>query len=165
MLSCDEKACTNGKNDFLFFFHLQYLPFFMVDISWSNKFKNFIESQDEVMSSLLFDCLIILVLISITYDLNGCFPFFVSCRLEVFISNLAFISQVVRYQSVEQLLLFGRLLQGSMELPWKFSHHPAATGSFFTLMFLGLKFCSCKSQVNLHNFQIGLQLLEDRIYR
>ncbi|KAL0536256.1 hypothetical protein IC582_025199 [Cucumis melo] len=73
--------------------------------------------------------------------------------------------EVVRYQSVEQLLLFGRLLQGSMQLPWKFSHHPAATGSFFTLMFLGLKFCSCQSQVNLQNFKAGLQLLEDRVYR
>lgn len=71
----------------------------------------------------------------------------------------------MRYQSVEQLLLFGRLLQGSMQLPWKFSHHPAATGSFFTLMFLGLKFCSCQSQVNLQNFKAGLQLLEDRVYR
>ncbi|XP_022947644.1 phosphatidylinositol 4-kinase alpha 1-like isoform X2 [Cucurbita moschata] len=73
--------------------------------------------------------------------------------------------EVVRYQSVEQLLLFGRLLQGSIELPWKFSHHPAATGSFFTLMFLGLKFCSCQTQVNLRNFETGLRLLEDRVYR
>lgn len=73
--------------------------------------------------------------------------------------------EVVRHNSVEQLLLFGRLLQGSTKPPWNFSHHPAATGSFFTLMLLGLKFCSCQSQGNLQNFKTGLELLEDRIYR
>ncbi|KAI4298362.1 hypothetical protein L6164_031933 [Bauhinia variegata] len=73
--------------------------------------------------------------------------------------------EVARHQSVEQLLLLGRMLQGTTKLPWNFSHHPAATGTFFTLMLLGLKFCSCQFQGNLQKFQTGLQLLEDRIYR
>ncbi|GLT58161.1 hypothetical protein SLA2020_310800 [Shorea laevis] len=73
--------------------------------------------------------------------------------------------EVVRHNSVEQLLLLGRMLQGTTTLPWNFSHHPAATGTFFTFMLLGLKFCSCQSQGNLQNFRTGLQLLEDRIYR
>ncbi|KAL1309165.1 hypothetical protein HN51_051848 [Arachis hypogaea] len=73
--------------------------------------------------------------------------------------------EAVRHQSVEQLLLFGRMLQGTTKLPWNFSRHPAATGAFFTLMLLGLKYCSCQFQGNLQKFQIGLQLLEDRIYR
>ncbi|XVE49406.1 hypothetical protein DITRI_Ditri01bG0080200 [Diplodiscus trichospermus] len=72
--------------------------------------------------------------------------------------------EVVRHNSVEQLLLLGRMLQGTTKLPWNFSHHPAATGTFFTFMLLGLKFCSCQSQGNLQNFRTGLQLLEDRIY-
>ncbi|KAI5402557.1 phosphatidylinositol 4-kinase alpha 1 [Lathyrus oleraceus] len=73
--------------------------------------------------------------------------------------------EAVRHQSVEQLLLLGRMLQGTTKLPWNFSHHPAATGTFFTLMHLGLKYCSCQFQGNLQKFQLGLQLLEDRIYR
>ncbi|KAK2665282.1 hypothetical protein Ddye_003856 [Dipteronia dyeriana] len=73
--------------------------------------------------------------------------------------------EVVRHNSIEQILLLGRMLQGTTKLPWNFSHHPAATGTFFTVMLLGLKFCSCQSQGNLHNFKTGLQLLEDRIYR
>ncbi|CAI9104486.1 OLC1v1003167C1 [Oldenlandia corymbosa var. corymbosa] len=73
--------------------------------------------------------------------------------------------EVVRHDSVEQLLLLGRMLQGTTKLPWNFSRHPAAAGTFFTLMLLGLKFCACHLQRNLHNFRAGLQLLEDRIYR
>ncbi|CAA0807594.1 Phosphatidylinositol 4-kinase alpha 1 [Striga hermonthica] len=73
--------------------------------------------------------------------------------------------EVVRHDSVEQLLLLGRMLQGTTKLPWNFSRHPAATGTFFTLMLFGLKFCSCQTQGNLKNFRSGLQLLEDRIYR
>ncbi|RXH88260.1 hypothetical protein DVH24_042331 [Malus domestica] len=73
--------------------------------------------------------------------------------------------EVVRHNSVEQLLLLGRMLQGITKIPWNFSRHPAATGTFFTVMLLGLKFCSCQSQRNLQNFKTGLQLLEDRIYR
>ncbi|KAF5727217.1 hypothetical protein HS088_TW22G00905 [Tripterygium wilfordii] len=73
--------------------------------------------------------------------------------------------EVVRHNSIEQLLLLGRMLQGTTNFPWNFSHHPAATGTFFTVMLLGLKFCSCHSQGNLQKFKTGLQLLEDRIYR
>ncbi|KAL2513533.1 Phosphatidylinositol 4-kinase alpha 1 [Forsythia ovata] len=72
--------------------------------------------------------------------------------------------EVVRHHSVEQLLLLGRMLQGTTKLPCSFSRHPAATGTFFTSMLFGLKFCSCQSQGNLQNFRSGLQLLEDRIY-
>lgn len=73
--------------------------------------------------------------------------------------------EVIRHCSVEQLLLLGRMLQGSTKLPWNFSRHPAATGTFFTFMMLGLKFCSCQYQGNLQKFRTGIQLLEDRIYR
>lgn len=73
--------------------------------------------------------------------------------------------EVVRHDSVEQLLLLGRMLQGTTKLPWNFSRHPVAAGTFFTLMLFGLKFCSCQTQGNLQNFRSGLQLLEDRIYR
>ncbi|KAL5788548.1 hypothetical protein ACOSP7_005497 [Xanthoceras sorbifolium] len=73
--------------------------------------------------------------------------------------------EVVQHNSMEQLLLIGRMLQGTTKLPWNFSHHPAATGTFFTVMLLGLKFCACQSHSNLQNFKIGLQLLEDRILR
>ncbi|KAK4742302.1 hypothetical protein SAY87_000303 [Trapa incisa] len=73
--------------------------------------------------------------------------------------------EVIRHSNVEQLLLLGRMLLGTTKLPWSFSRHPAATGTFFTVMLLGLKFCSCKSQGNLQKFKAGLQLLEDRIYR
>ncbi|CAN4119718.1 unnamed protein product [Withania somnifera] len=73
--------------------------------------------------------------------------------------------EVVRHDSLSQLLLLGRLLQGTTKLPWNFSSHPAATGTFFTLMLFGLKFCSCKSQGNLQNLRGGLQLLDDRLYR
>ncbi|CAA6664833.1 unnamed protein product [Spirodela intermedia] len=73
--------------------------------------------------------------------------------------------EVIRHDSVEQLLLLGRMLQGTMKSPFHFSHHPAAVGTFFTAMLLGLKFCSCQFQNNLQNFRLGLHLLEDRIYR
>ncbi|PIN22119.1 Phosphatidylinositol 4-kinase [Handroanthus impetiginosus] len=73
--------------------------------------------------------------------------------------------EVVRHGSIEQLLLLGRMLLGTTRLPWNFSRHPAATGTFFSLMLFGLKFCSCQTQGNLQNFRSGLQLLEERIYR
>lgn len=73
--------------------------------------------------------------------------------------------EVVRHGSIEQLLLFGRMLQGSLKSPSQFSCHPAATGAFFTLMILGLKYCSCQFQNNLQNCMLGLHLLEDRVYR
>ncbi|KAL4194748.1 hypothetical protein AMTRI_Chr05g70010 [Amborella trichopoda] len=73
--------------------------------------------------------------------------------------------EVVRHESIEQLLLLSRLLQGTMKSPYHFSYHPAAAGTFFTVMLLGLKFCSCQSQSNLQNCKTGLHLLEDRVYR
>ncbi|PHT82684.1 Phosphatidylinositol 4-kinase alpha 1 [Capsicum annuum] len=73
--------------------------------------------------------------------------------------------EVVQHDSFPQLLLLGRLLQQTTEQHWNFSSHPAATGTFFTFMLLGLKFCSCKSLGNLQNLRAGLQLLEGRIYR
>ncbi|XP_020580537.1 phosphatidylinositol 4-kinase alpha 1 isoform X2 [Phalaenopsis equestris] len=73
--------------------------------------------------------------------------------------------EVVRHDSMEQLLFFGRMLQETMKSPYHFSKHPAATGTFFTAILLGLKFCSCKSQSNLQNCKIGLHLLEDRVLR
>ncbi|KAF2593101.1 hypothetical protein F2Q70_00042724 [Brassica cretica] len=73
--------------------------------------------------------------------------------------------EVVRHNSMEQFLLFGRLLQRSTNLDWCFTHHPAAAGTFFSLMLLGLRFCSYQRQGNLHKHTLGLELLEDRIYR
>lgn len=73
--------------------------------------------------------------------------------------------EVVRHDSVEQLLLLSRMLQGTMKSPSHFSRHPAAAGTFFTAMLLGLKFCSSQSHSNLQECRIGLQLLEDRVYR
>ncbi|CAD5315026.1 unnamed protein product [Arabidopsis thaliana] len=73
--------------------------------------------------------------------------------------------EVVRHNSAEQLLLLGRMLQRSTDLEWCFTRHPAAAGTFFSLMLLGLKFCSCQTQGNMQKFRSGLQLLEDRIYR
>ncbi|WCJ33867.1 Phosphatidylinositol 3- and 4-kinase family protein [Euphorbia peplus] len=73
--------------------------------------------------------------------------------------------EVIHHNSVEQLLLLGRLLQGTMKMPWNFSRHPAATGTFFTCMLLGLKFCSCQCSGKLEAFKSGMQLLEDRVYR
>ncbi|CAI9302738.1 unnamed protein product [Lactuca saligna] len=57
------------------------------------------------------------------------------------------------------------MLQGTTKLPWKFSHHPAAAGTFFTVMLLGLKFCTCQYEGILQNVRLGIQLLEDGIYR
>ncbi|KAF8075645.1 hypothetical protein N665_1074s0001, partial [Sinapis alba] len=73
--------------------------------------------------------------------------------------------EVVRHNSTEQLLLLGRMLQRSTDFDWCFTRHPAAAGTFFSLMLLGLKFCSCQTQGNMQKFRSGLQLLEDRIYR
>ncbi|KDP46231.1 hypothetical protein JCGZ_10071 [Jatropha curcas] len=73
--------------------------------------------------------------------------------------------EVVHHNNIEQLLLLGRMLQGTTRSSWNFSRHPAATGTFFTCMLLGLKFCSCQFQGNLQGFKSGLQLLQDRIYR
>lgn len=73
--------------------------------------------------------------------------------------------EVVRHDSMVQLLLLGRMLQATTKLPWKFSQHPAAAGTFFTVMLLGLKFCTCQFHGSLQKIKLGLQLLEDGIYR
>ncbi|OEL35958.1 Phosphatidylinositol 4-kinase alpha 1 [Dichanthelium oligosanthes] len=55
------------------------------------------------------------------------------------------------------MMVPGRMLQGTMKSPAHFSRHPAATGTFFTAMLLGLKFCSCQSQSNLQKcFNVSL---------
>ncbi|KAK9071177.1 hypothetical protein SSX86_009745 [Deinandra increscens subsp. villosa] len=73
--------------------------------------------------------------------------------------------EVVQHDSVVQLLLLGRMLQATTKLPWKFSRHPAAAGTFATVMLFGLKFCSCQYHGSLQKVRFGLQLLEDNIYR
>ncbi|EOA36778.1 hypothetical protein CARUB_v10008074mg [Capsella rubella] len=73
--------------------------------------------------------------------------------------------EVVRHNSGEQLLLLGRLLQLSTNLDWCFTRHPAAAGTFYSLMLFGLRFSSCQRQGNMQKFRHELQLLEDRIYR
>lgn len=72
--------------------------------------------------------------------------------------------EAVRHSRAEQLSLIGRLLQGSLKRPDQFSSHPAATGAFFSLMLLGLKFCACQLQTH-PTMSMGIYLLEDRIYR
>ncbi|KAJ7560134.1 hypothetical protein O6H91_04G115500 [Diphasiastrum complanatum] len=73
--------------------------------------------------------------------------------------------EIVRNRSSEELLLIGRLVQGSVKNPNNFSSHPAARGAFFTLMLLGLKFCACQWQLSLRSGNFGINLLEDRVYR
>lgn len=88
-----------------------------------------------------------------------------TCHLYV-LWRLSYASfKVIRHESVEQLLLLGRMLQGTIKSPSHFSQHPAAVGTFFTAMLLGFKFCSCQTQGNLENCRTGLSLLEDRVYR
>ncbi|KAF9609104.1 hypothetical protein IFM89_013358 [Coptis chinensis] len=73
--------------------------------------------------------------------------------------------EVIRHSSVDQLMLLERMLQGTMKLPFHFSRHPAAVGTFFTIMLLGLKFCSSQYQGNQQDSGLASQLLEDRVYR
>ncbi|XP_068668107.1 phosphatidylinositol 4-kinase alpha 1-like isoform X2 [Aristolochia californica] len=73
--------------------------------------------------------------------------------------------EVVRHDSVEQLLLLGRMLKGTTRSPTHFTRHPAAVGTFFTVMLLGLKFCNCQSDHISKHSKTGLQLLEDRVFR
>eukprot|EP00250_Pteridium_aquilinum_P018106 c23946_g1_i1 orf=664-6876(+) len=72
--------------------------------------------------------------------------------------------EVVRHNSADQLSLIGRLLQGSLKRSYHFSSHPAACGTFFSLMLLGLRFCSCQLQTR-QTMGVDIMLLEDRIYR
>ncbi|MCO5577947.1 hypothetical protein L7F22_031784 [Adiantum nelumboides] len=71
--------------------------------------------------------------------------------------------EVVRHDSLDQLSLIGRLLQGSLKRPNHFSSHPAATGTLFSLMLLGLKFSSCRLQARQAK-GVDIWLLEDRIH-
>ncbi|BBM99420.1 phosphatidylinositol 4-kinase A [Marchantia polymorpha subsp. ruderalis] len=73
--------------------------------------------------------------------------------------------EVVRNVSSDQLYLMSRLLQGSVKSPTQFSSHPAATGSFFTLILLSLKFCAFQAQVSSGVSNTGICLLEKRSYR
>jgi phosphatidylinositol 4-kinase len=73
--------------------------------------------------------------------------------------------QVVRHTGSDELLLMVRMMQGSMQLPSQFSSHPAAAGTFFTLLFLGLKLCDCLLQTGHRTGTFGANLLCDRIYR
>lgn len=73
--------------------------------------------------------------------------------------------QVVRHTGSDELLLMVRMMQGSMQAPSQFSSHPAAAGTFFTLLFLGLKLCDCLLQTGHRTGTFGANLLCDRIYR
>lgn len=58
-----------------------------------------------------------------------------------------------------------RFMEGSVQTHTHFSSHPGAVGTFFTLLFLGLKTCECLVQSGSPNGSLGVQLLRDRIYR
>ncbi|CAM6105243.1 unnamed protein product [Calypogeia fissa] len=73
--------------------------------------------------------------------------------------------EVVRNVSNDQLFLISRLLQGSVKSATHFSCHPAATGAFFSLMLLGMKYCAFQSQVGSSVGTTGITLLEKRLYR
>ncbi|KAI3838904.1 hypothetical protein MKX03_002680 [Papaver bracteatum] len=64
---------------------------------------------------------------------------------------------------IDRFEVVHRMLQGTIKFPSQFPRHPVVTGTFFTVMLLGLKFCSCQWKCNLQNSRSGLQLLEDRI--
>ncbi|KAL2650963.1 hypothetical protein R1flu_019091 [Riccia fluitans] len=73
--------------------------------------------------------------------------------------------EVVRNVSSDQLYLISKLLQGAFKSPTHFSTHPAATGTFFTLLLLSLKFCAFQAQVCSGLSNTGIYLLEKRTYR
>ncbi|KAG0561044.1 hypothetical protein KC19_9G032800 [Ceratodon purpureus] len=73
--------------------------------------------------------------------------------------------EVVKYTGSDQLLLITRLMQGSMQTSSHFSSHPAAAGSFFTLLLLGLKLCDCLRENGYCTGTFGASLLQDRIHR
>lgn len=72
--------------------------------------------------------------------------------------------EVVRHNSADQLSLIGRLLEGSVRRSNHFSSHPAATGTFFSLMLLGLRFCAWQRQTR-QGMGVDILLLEDRVHR
>lgn len=73
--------------------------------------------------------------------------------------------EVVKHTGSDQLLLITRLMQGSMQTSSHFSSHPAAAGSFFTLLLLGLKLGDCLRENGHCTGTFGASLLYDRIYR
>ncbi|CAM6087859.1 unnamed protein product [Calypogeia fissa] len=73
--------------------------------------------------------------------------------------------EAIRHSSSDQLLLFSRLLQGSICRPSHFSSHPAATGSFFTLLLFGLKFSLSQTHLSPFFGKGGEFLMEDYVYR
>lgn len=72
---------------------------------------------------------------------------------------------MVKYTGSDQLLLIFRMMQGSMQTSNHFSSHPAAAGSFFTLLLLGLKLCECSSANGYCTETFGASLLHDHVYR
>ncbi|XP_058070696.1 phosphatidylinositol 4-kinase alpha 1-like isoform X2 [Magnolia sinica] len=70
--------------------------------------------------------------------------------------------KVVQNDTFELLL---KMLKETMEPTDHFSRHPAAAGTFFTVMLLGLEICSCQHLKNLQNWGTELHLLENLIYR
>ncbi len=78
-------------------------------------------------------------------------------KLEIF--------QVVKHAGSDQLLLITRMMQGSMQASSHFSSHPAAAGTFFTLLLLGLKLCDRLRENGYCTVTFGANLLHDQIYR
>jgi len=72
---------------------------------------------------------------------------------------------VVKHTGSDQLLLITRMMQGSMQTASHFSSHPAAAGTFFTLLLLGLKLCDCLRKNGYCTGTFGANLLHDQIYR
>ncbi|KAL3700638.1 hypothetical protein R1sor_018660 [Riccia sorocarpa] len=73
--------------------------------------------------------------------------------------------EVVKNVSSDQLYLINKLLQGVFKSATHFSTHPAATGTFFTLLLLSLKFCAFQAQVCSGLSNTGIHVLEKRTYR
>ncbi|KAL3684958.1 hypothetical protein R1sor_002980 [Riccia sorocarpa] len=73
--------------------------------------------------------------------------------------------EVTRHGCSDNLLLFGRLLRGSISRPLQLTTHPAAAGTFFTLMLFSLKYCSYQTQVGSLLEKNGALALEDATYR
>lgn len=96
-----------------------------------------------------------------------------ACRLKPFhfyvvkylLSSKLEIFQVVKHTGSDQLLLITRMMQGSMQTSSHFSTHPAAAGSFFTLLLFGLKLCDCLRDNGHCTGTFGASLLHDHIHR
>ncbi|KAH8969995.1 hypothetical protein BDL97_02G062700 [Sphagnum fallax] len=73
--------------------------------------------------------------------------------------------EVMMHTGGDQMLVMVRLIQGSVHNPSSLSSHPAAAGTLFTLLLLGLKVCDCLLQASAHTEHTGVQLLQDSVYR